>query len=176
MDNKQVQNLKVNLGSGPIRKAGFLNIDRLPLPEVDIVADLNKGIPLNNDSVNEITALSVLEHLDDTCFIMEEMYRVCMKDAKVTITIPYLKSTAAFKDPTHKRFFSERTFEYFDKSLIAKGALPDYDLRCNFKIEKISYKYYNPSGVRALLFNNRFFIRFFWDIIKTTTIELRAVK
>ncbi len=169
-------NLKINLGGGPNKKEGFLNIDRLSIPEVDVVADLSEGIPLSDNSVDEVLALSILEHLDDTCFVMEEIYRVCAKNAKITITVPYLKSTAAFKDPTHKRFFSERTFEYFDKSFIKKGALPDYGLKCDFKIEKISYKYYNPSGIRALIFNNRFFIRFFWDIIKTITIELRVIK
>lgn len=173
MENK---NLKINLGGGPIRKEGFINIDRLSIPEVDIVANLNKGIPLHDNSVDEMMALSILEHLDDTCFIMEEIYRVCAKNAKVVITVPYLKSTAAFKDPTHKRFFSERTFEYFDKSLINKRMIPDYNFACNFKIEKISYKYYNPSGIRSFILNNRFFIRFFWDIIKTITLELRVIK
>mgnify|MGYP001562149018 FL=1 len=167
---------KVNLGGGSHHEEGCINIDRLPYPGVDIVADLNKGIPLADNSVDELTAFSILEHLDDTVLSMEEIYRVCKKDAKVTITVPYLKSTAAFKDPTHKRFFSERTFEYFDKSFTGNSLLPDYDLKCNLKIERISYKYYNPSGIRALLFNNRFFIRFFWDIIKTFTVELRVIK
>lgn len=176
MENNFKNNLKISLGGGPNHKDGFINIDHLPLPDVDIVANLEKGIPLKNDSVDEIEALSILEHLSDTCFIMEEIYRVCAKGAKVTITVPYVKSTAAFKDPTHKRFFSERTFEYFDRSFIERGAIPDYGLKCNFKIEKISYKYYNPSGLRALIFNNHFFTRFFWDIIKTITIELRVIK
>lgn len=176
MENKNIKKLKVSLGGGPNRKDGFINIDRMKLTEVDIVADLNKGIPLNDNYVDEVVALSILEHLDDTCFIMEEIYRICINNAKIIITVPYLKSTAAFKDPTHKRFFSERTFEYFDRSFIERGAIPDYSLKCNFKIVKISYKYYNPSGLRSLILNNRFFIRFFWDIIKTITIELRVIK
>lgn len=176
MNNNLNKNLKINLGGGPNKKEGFINIDHLPLPEVDIVANLEKGIPLEDNSVIQVEALSILEHLSDTCFIMEEIYRVCAKDAKVIITVPYLKSTAAFKDPTHKRFFSERTFEYFDRSFIERGAIPDYGLKSNFKIEKISYKYYNPSGLRALIFNNHFFTRFFWDIIKTVTVELRVIK
>ena len=167
---------KISLGGGPIKKDGFLNIDILPLPEVDIVTDLNNGIPLTANSVNEVSALSILEHLTDTCFIMEEIYRVCENNAKLTITVPYFKSTAAVKDPTHKRLFSDRTFEYFDRSFIDGGLLPNYNLKCNFKIEKITYKYYDSKGVRALLFNNRLFKRFFWDIIKTFTIELRAIK
>jgi len=167
---------KISLGGGPIKKDGFLNIDILALPEVDIVADLNKGIPLPNNSINEVSALSILEHLDNTCFIMEEIYRVCQNGAKITITVPYFKSTAAVKDPTHKRFFSDRAFEYFDRSFIERGLLPDYNFKCNFKIEKITYKYYNPNGIRALIFNNHLFKRFFWDIIKTFTIELRVIK
>lgn len=155
---------------------GFLNIDILPIRGVDIVADLNNGIPLEDNSVDEIMALSILEHLNDTRFIMEEMYRVCVNNAKITITVPYLKSTAAFKDPTHKSFFSEETFKYFDCSFIEKGLLPNYNFKCNFKIEKISYKYYYQKGIKAYLFNNRFFKKFFWDIIKTITIELTAVK
>lgn len=176
MSNYSNSNLKISLGGGPNHKEDFINIDHLQLPEVDIVADLEKGIPLKDNSVDEVEALSILEHLSDTCLIMEEIYRVCAKNAKVVITVPYLKSTAAFKDPTHKRFFSERTFEYFDRSFIERGAIPDYGIKCNFKIEKITYKYYNPSGLRAMIFNNHFFVRFFWDIIKTITIELRVIK
>jgi ubiquinone/menaquinone biosynthesis C-methylase UbiE len=162
---------KINLGGGRNKKEGFTNLDIINYPEVDIVTDLNKGIPLPDNSVEEVSALSVLEHLDDTCFIMEEIYRVCKKDALVTITVPYVKSTAAFKDPTHKRFFSERTFEYFDK----RSKLPDYQLKCNLRIEKISYKYYTP-WFRLIPGLHRFLARFFWDIIKTMTVELRTMK
>lgn len=166
---------KINLGGGRNKREGFLNIDILSIPEVDIVADLNKGVPLQDNSVDEMVALSILEHLDDTCFVMEEIYRVCKRDARVTIKVPYFKSTAAFKDPTHKRFFSERTFEYFDRSFIERSLLPDYHLKCNFKIEKISYNYYT-KGFRSKILANRFFVRFFWDIIKTITVEFRVVK
>lgn len=167
---------KINLGGGRTIRDGFLNIDILALPEVDLVADLNQGIPLPDNSIEEVLALSILEHLNDTCFQMEEIYRVCKNQAKVEITVPYFKSTAAIKDPTHKRFFSERTFEYFDKSYIDRGYLPDYGFKCNFKIKKISYKYYNSNGIRSLIYNNHLSKRFLWDIIKTFTIELSAVK
>lgn len=173
MKNKKV---RINLGGGIKNMEGFLNIDILPIRGVDIVADLNNGIPLEDNSVDEIVALSILEHLNDTRFIMEEMYRVCVNNSKITITVPYLKSTAAFKDPTHKSFFSEETFKYFDRGFIEKGLLPNYNFKCNFKIEKISCKYYHQKGIRAYLLNNRFFKKFFWDIIKTITIELKAVK
>lgn len=162
---------KINLGGGQHKKEGFTTIDIRTYPEVDIVADLEKGIPLPNDSVEEVLALSILEHINDTCFVMEEIYRVCKKDAVVTITVPYVKSTAAFKDPTHRRFFCEKTFEYFDK----RSRLPDYQLKCDFRVEKISYKYYTP-WFRFVPGVKRFFARFLWDIIKTITVELRVIK
>ena len=166
---------KINLGGGQHKKPGFATIDILQIPEVDIVADLEKGIPLPDNAVEEIIALSILEHLSDTVFIMEEIYRVCKNNAVLTITVPYAKSSAAFKDPTHKKFFVEKTFDYFDQDFTKGKRLPDYNLKCNFKVQKISYKYYTPwfKDVPGI---HRFFARFLWDIIKTMTVELRVIK
>ena len=88
---------KLNLGSSDRIKPGFLNLDILPLPGVDIVCDLNDGIPLKNDSVTEIYASHILEHIDDIIKIMEEIYRVCQDGAIVKIKVPYFKSNGAFK-------------------------------------------------------------------------------
>jgi len=166
---------KINIGGGAHKVAGFATLDILNIPEVDIVADLEKGIPLPDNSVEEVIALSILEHLENTVFIMEEIYRVCKKDAKIKITVPYVKSTAAFKDPTHKKFFTERTFEYFDRRFTKNHRLPDYNLKCDFRVENISYKYYTP-WFKNVPFIHRLFARFFWDIIKTLTFELRVIK
>ncbi len=166
---------KINLGGGRNKQPGYATIDIIAYPEVDIVADVTKGIPLPDNSVEEILALSIIEHLEDTVFIMEEMYRVSKNNAKIIITVPYVKSTAAFKDPTHKKFFTERTFEYFDKSLLSAGRLPDYHMKCDFQVKNIAYKYYTP-WFRHIPGINRIFGRFFWDIIKTLTFELRVRK
>jgi len=166
---------KINLGGGRHKIDGFTTIDIVDYPEVDLLADLNKGIPLPENSIDDVIALSILEHLENSRFIMEEIYRVCKNNAKIIITVPYVKSTAAFKDPTHKTFFTERTFEYFDRRFTGNGLLPDYDIKCNFLIKNIAYKYYTP-WFRYVPGINRFFARFFWDIIKTITVELRTIK
>jgi len=165
---------KINLGGGADNIEGYLNIDRVELPTVDIVADLESGIPLEPNSVAEVRAVNILEHLSNTVFIMEEIHRVCKPNARVVIKVPYFKSTAAFKDPTHCSFFSERTFEYFDRTNIEDGTLPEYKIKANFHIENITYNYYT-RGTRFLPFAG-ILRRFLWDIVKTIVVELRVKK
>ncbi len=95
MENKD--NLRINLGGGEERIEGFTNIDIVDLPTVDIVADISKGIPLPDNSVVEVRASYILEHIPNTAALMEELYRVCKSDAKLNIKVPYFKSTAVLK-------------------------------------------------------------------------------
>jgi len=173
--NVNDNNIKLNLGSSDRIIPGFLNVDILPKPGVDIVCDLNKGIPLPDNSVEEVYAGHILEHLDDVIKIMEEIYRVCKKGAIVKIKVPYFKSIGAFKDPTHKKFFTEETFYYFSKKERKKRGLPDYSIKANFEIIKISYLW-SSTWLRFLPFKKCFFMKYFWNIVRTLYIELKTVK
>ena len=168
-------NVKINLGSSDRTKEGFLNLDILPVKGVDIVCDLNKSIPLKDNSVTEVYAGHILEHLDDTIKIMEEIYRVCKNGAVVKIKVPYFKSIGAFKDPTHKRFFTEETFYYFNREERKRRRLPDYIIKANFEIIKIVYLWSYP-WLRFLPFKKCFFMKHFWNIVRTIYFELKVVK
>lgn len=154
---------------------GYTNIDILALPNVDIVYDLSKGIPLEDNSVDEIYTAHFLEHLDDTVFMMREIYRVCRANALVRIKVPYFKSVGAFKDPTHKSFFTEKTFDYFNKNIANGVALPEYDLGVDFRLEKIAYLW-SSRWLRFLPGKKRFFMKYFWNIVRTMYVELRVIK
>lgn len=167
--------IKLNLGGGNEKKEGFINIDIIPFPEVDIVHDLNKGIPLPDNSVIEIYSNHTMEHLDNTIAIMQEIYRVCKNNALVRTKVPYFKSIGAFKDPTHKQFFTEKTFEYFDPVISKQKDLPDYKLGVNFKTEKIAYVW-SSEFIRFLPFKKRFFLKYFWNIARSIYFELRVIK
>ena len=166
---------KINLGGGNTKIDGYTNIDILALPNVDIVYDLSKGIPLEDNSVDEVYTAHFLEHLDDTVFMMTEIYRVCHANALVRIKVPYFKSIGAFKDPTHKSFFTEKTFDYFNKNITQGGALPDYDLGVDFRLEKISYLW-SSWWLCFLPGKKRFFMKYFWNIVRTMYVELRVIK
>lgn len=96
---------KINLGCGNVKISGFLGVDRVKTPAVDLVYNLNiTPYPLSDNSVDEIIADNILEHLDDVIAIMEELYRICQNGAVIKISLPYYKSSGAFADPTHKHF------------------------------------------------------------------------
>jgi ubiquinone/menaquinone biosynthesis C-methylase UbiE len=115
-----------------------------------------------------------MEHIADVTALMEEIYRVCKPGAKIKIRVPYFKSTAAFKDPTHVSFFTERTFEYFDRDFIDGHKLPEYKKKMNFKVRKFTYNYYT-RGTKYLPFVG-LLRRFLWDIVKSIVVELEAIK
>jgi predicted SAM-dependent methyltransferase len=108
---------RLNLGCGHDARIGYVNVDRVRLAGVDLVCDFARfPWPFKDDSIDEILAIHVLEHLHDTIRAMEEMYRITRPGAKVTIEVPHYKHSNAYKDPTHVRLFTEGSFDYFGKS------------------------------------------------------------
>lgn len=125
---------KLNLGSGNDYKKGWVNIDISEEFSPDIVCDLSTGIPYGDSSVDEIYAHHFLEHIADTIFMMNEMWRVCKNGAKVHIEVPHQDSLMAFADPTHKRIFNEESFKYFCSNGEHYWIHKSYGIKCNFEL------------------------------------------
>ena len=171
MKYDNLRDINLELGGGQNKKTGFLNIDILPGPGVDIVCDISQGLPLKDNSVRHVYSRHFLEHIPDTVKLMEEIYRVCQPNALVQIKVPYFKSDGAFKDPTHVKFFTRETFDYFDRS---NKKLPNYNLNCNFRVEKISYLWSRP--IMRIVPGKRLWLKMFWNVARTLYVELRAIK
>ena len=127
---------RLNLGSGDSRYEGFLNVDVSDEFSPDIICALEYGLPFRNDSIDEIIASHVIEHLPDTIFIMNEIWRVCKHNAIVNIIVPHQASTMAFADPTHKRVFNEESFKYFCSNGGHYWIHKSYGIKCNFELVK----------------------------------------
>lgn len=127
---------KLNLGCGDSRYEGFLNLDISDEFSPDIICDLKKGLPFKDDSIDEIRASHVIEHLPDTIFIMNEIWRVCKNNAIVNIEVPHQASMMAFADPTHKRVFNEESFKYFCSNSEHYWIHKSYGIKCNFELVK----------------------------------------
>ena len=98
--------LVIDLGCGRKKKEGRIAIDKVDLPHVDIVADIEEGLPfLPNNSVNEIHCKSVLEHIDNFEYLMREILRVLKQDGKAHIFVPHFSNPYYYSDYTHKRHF-----------------------------------------------------------------------
>lgn len=131
--------LLLDLGCGPAKAAGHIGLDAYPFPGVDIVRDIRRGLPFNDDTFDGITAHHCLEHFGgaDLMFIINEMWRVCKPGALWEITVPDAASPNRYRDPTHlTRDWSEDSFllwEVDDKGAWAIFVGPSYDRRAKLR-------------------------------------------
>lgn len=138
---------RLNLGSGSRGQEGYVNADIVRLPGVDVLIDLSRfPWPFKDDSFDEVVAINVMEHIPDTVRAMEEIHRVTTPGAKITIKVPHYKHANAYKDPTHVRFFTEETFDYFGKSEYS------YYTKARFKVTEVQkiYEYHIGLYVRRI--------------------------
>ena len=69
--------LILELGCGQKKKTDRITIDKVDLPNVDIVADIENGLPfLPDNCVDEIHCRSVLEHIQNFEDLMREIVSV----------------------------------------------------------------------------------------------------
>ncbi len=106
---------KVDFGCGASKKEGFIGVDVIPMPGVDIVHDLSSfPYPFADNELDEVWMDQVLEHIPTPLNVVNELYRICKNGAKVHIGVPYFRSAYSAIDPTHVNFFGVFWFNYFD--------------------------------------------------------------
>ena len=126
----------VDLGCGSRKMRGATGMDIVAVPGVDVVADMSRGLPFRDSSLDGIYAYHVLEHLDAFLAAVGEIWRVLKPGARAWIKAPHACSTfTTWKDPTHKRGLSIATFAYFDDTYF-DGAAFYYYSPARFRIEK----------------------------------------
>ncbi|MHC4323902.1 MAG: class I SAM-dependent methyltransferase [Planctomycetota bacterium] len=142
----------VELGCGARKKEGRIGIDAVDLPGVDIVADLEKGLPfLPDNSVDQIHCRHFLEHIQNFENLMAEIVRVMKRNGKAYITVPHFSNPHYYSDFTHSRFFGLYSFYYFvDNENQLKRKVPNFytDVRINIVSQRLvfrsSFKIINP--------------------------------
>lgn len=112
--------LKLDIGCGRRPTPGFIGLDKSQFvdekgqPRVDMVRDVEKqGLPFCDNSAVHIIANSFLEHIVDLEFVLNECWRVLKPEGILEGVVPVAGTDGSFRDPTHKRFFTETTFDYF---------------------------------------------------------------
>lgn len=104
---------KLNLGCGMDIREGYINVDCAKLGGVDVVYDLTVlPLPFEPESFVEINCQDVLEHFEYMPLVVD-LYRLLKPNGKLFIKVPHFTSKNNFIDPTHKKMFSYRTFEFF---------------------------------------------------------------
>ena len=158
----------VDLGCGPNKAGGALGFDRLAQPGVHAVCDLERPLPIRTSSVDAVHMSHIIEHIRELIPFMEEVYRVCRAGAEVRVVAPYYTSRGAFRDPTHVRFITEDTFQYFEPPT-------DYGVKTHFRIERIEYGYRKPFRFFPRYVQKRC-RRYLWNVVDNLVVTLRVVK
>jgi SAM-dependent methyltransferase len=84
------------------------------------VCDLNKGIPLPDNSVGVLNASHIIEHLYDKHKTMSEIHRVLAHGGWAFIEVPSTDGRGAFQDPTHVSYWNENSFLYYTHEGLAR--------------------------------------------------------
>lgn len=81
---------KLHVGSGPLVREGWINIDAYPFPGVDHVLDIRNGLPFEN--VSHVYAEHFLEHLEleSGLMFLAECRRILRDDGVVRLSTPNL--------------------------------------------------------------------------------------
>lgn len=128
--------LKLDLGCGQNKRDGFLGVDIVLMPGIDVVHDLTvTPWPWKNESVGEVFSSHFLEHLDgpERVRVMDELWRVLVPGAQALIIVPYYSSMRASQDPYHKwPPLSEASFLYFNREWRKANKLDHYPIHCDF--------------------------------------------
>ena len=102
----------INIGCGSKHLEGYINIDMVQPADSVIDLELAK-LPYEDNSVDNIMADNVLEHIHNLPALMDECYRVLKSGGVMRVIVPLFPSPAAVADPTHVRFFVPETFDRF---------------------------------------------------------------
>ncbi|MFM6223751.1 MAG: glycosyltransferase [Dolichospermum sp.] len=108
-----LQPLRIDLGCGVNKPNGFVGVDLYPGFGVDIVADLSQRFPFEDNSVDEVRAHDIIEHLPDRIHTMNEIWRILKPGGIVDISVPSTDGRGAFQDPTHVSFWNINSFLYY---------------------------------------------------------------
>jgi|GEM_PF-450973 SAM-dependent methyltransferase len=104
----------IDIGCGSHKQAETaVGLDRSPHDPVEVVADLEEGLPFTDGSVDHIFAVHVLEHVKNLIPLMNDIHRVLRHDGVLHVLVPYWRDAVAVADPTHVRFFVPQSFRIF---------------------------------------------------------------
>lgn len=114
---------RINLGAGMDQLEGFVNVDHLDLPGIDVVHNLMEfPYPFEDESADEIRAIDVIEHLANytadgrpsVIAFVEECHRILKPGGELYIQTPGYDAEFLWIDPTHVRGFHPESMDFFD--------------------------------------------------------------
>jgi hypothetical protein len=164
--------VKLHLGSGTRYREGWVNVDCADSVKCDVRHNLDViPWPFGDECACEVEMYAVLEHLKDTLATLGELHRVMRPGATCHIHVPYACSVWAFQDPTHFRYFTERTLDY-----VKDGFDYNFYTGVRFEILKAELTSGTNSGMarlRNLIPGRRILRWFLWNMFDGVDFVIR---
>jgi len=118
--------MKLHLGCGEDYLEGYINCDFDETIRKNMFLDLEKPLPLEDNSVSHIYTKNTFEHIKNIIPLMKELHRVCKNGSIINIRVPFYSSYAFLGPLDHYTRFSPMSFnKYIFKEMF----------KVNFKIK-----------------------------------------
>lgn len=164
--------MKLNLGCGRDIKDGYVNVDRVARPGVDLTCDLNAARwPWDDGSVEEIVCADALQQMDSWVAFLNEAYRVLQPGGQVVLTVPYYTSHRAWADPAAKHRFCEQAFLHASREYRETQGADDGGLTCHFHPVEYGLQYV-PLFDQRSRDAKEFMAKHYWNTVHSLSIWL----
>lgn len=186
----KLKNKKLHLGCGKRYLDDYINCDIQTSYKADYHFNMEKdNWPFPNNSFTNVICAHVLEHLGDGyLFAMQELYRVCKKNAEVIFKFPHHRHEFFYDDPTHKRPITIHGLNQFNKEhnkYVIENNFSDstlgLDYNIDFRIE--SWKVMPDKKYRNENYQLAIPEETFWDyvdkynnVIEEVSVVLKVIK
>lgn len=140
--------MRLNLGCCDRPFPGFIGVDIAPGPGVDQIVNLAEyPWPWESNSVVEIIAFDLIEHLPDRIKTWNELHRVLAPGGIARIEVPNAAKGAGFyQDPQHVSPYCLNSFQYIQHGSFAHQRLAkSYGITAAFRIVELGETKYQDT-------------------------------
>jgi SAM-dependent methyltransferase len=166
--------VRLNLGCGRDIRPGWVNVDCVPAPGVDVAADFDHEprFPFADGTVGYSEGSHVIEHLANPLPFMAELHRVTRAGGTAVFRCPYGATDDADEDPTHVRRMFPGSWGYFSQPFFWRA---DYGYRGDWQLTDLTLTVF-PEFTGCADGELWSMIRFQRNVVAEMTAKLRCVK
>ncbi len=145
--------MKIHIGCGNNKRKGFYGIDIKQYGNVDLVANLNKKLPLDDSVTDHIIMPCILEHLKNWDRVMQEMHRISKHKGIIEIWIPHFSNMQTwadlqhyrggsyfmFHEPKQEKYWQRSRFNILERRILIEGR--------EYPFEKVKTRWHYPFKI-----------------------------